>query len=141
MCIVQKARGEPATETTFYRAGGLPPGQVMQLPRVRRIPSAASEEEELVVALGTGALLAVVSVLGSPYVRWQETAYPNLQSRFGRLARPGPHGGALHAIVLVGRVAGEFHALDPHFPAHSPIRIDDDAFASFFGGHAYVADP
>jgi hypothetical protein len=34
-----------------------------------------------------------------------------------------------------------FAALDPYFPAHAPLQIDDDAFASFFGGHAYVADP
>jgi hypothetical protein len=94
------------------------------------------------VALTTGALLAVVTVMSSPYVKWlSSSGAPGTMSRHGRLAAPGDYGGGLHAIVLVGRYASGFTALDPYFPAHDPMLVDDDAFASFFAGHAYVADP
>lgn len=102
---------------------------------------AESEAREITVELATGALLVVVTVMGSPYVRWQELAYPALRSKHGRMAPPGDYGGVLHAIAIVGRSADGFFALDPYFPAHPPLAIDDDAFASFFAGHAYAADP
>jgi hypothetical protein len=142
MCIIQKARGEAPTEAAFHGdAVRQPPALVTTLPRVRRIPSSADEERELLVELTTGALVAVVTVLACPYVLWQNARYPALVSKHGPLAVAGTFGGHLHAIALIERTVDGFAALDPYFPAHAPLQIDDDAFASFFGGHAYVADP
>lgn len=142
MCIIQKARGAAPSEAAFHGGEAWhPPGTVLTLPRVRRIPSAADQQRELAVELGTGALVAIVTVLGCPYVLWQETRYPSLVTRHPRLAHPGKSGGDLHAIALVGRTPDGFLALDPYFAAHAPLLVDDDAFVSFFAGHAYVADP
>jgi len=95
----------------------------------------------LEVALRTDAVLAIVTVLASPYVAWQRRVGWALTSAHGVLAAPGPYGGGLHAIALVERTPDGFRALDPYFPAHHAFEIDDDAFVSFFAGHAYVVEP
>lgn len=142
-CIVQKARGLAPTEAALRESASPRPlhplGLVLALPRTR-VLSGASLEREIPVELATGALAAIVTVLSCPYVLWQQMNYPSLHTRHGRLASPARWGGPLHAIALVARSSDGFLALDPYFVAHDALAVDDDAFASFFGGHAAVAD-
>jgi len=99
------------------------------------------QEREIELALRSDALLAVVTVMSSPYVAWQQRVGWPLASIHGPLAQPDTFDGGLHAIVLVGRKADRFSALDSYFPAHDAFDIDDDAVATFFAGHAYIAEP
>lgn len=141
MCMIQRWRGERATEEAFHdpaTTAGSGLHLARSLPGTRSLPLYGTEDIRL--SLNTDEIVVAV-VHGPPYVLWQRRVYPDLQSRHGPLCPPGSYGGPLHAIVLARDDAGQFDVLDPYFPnAAQPLRMTHDDFERCFAGHAVAAE-
>lgn len=139
MCMIQQWRGQQPTEQTFLAL--TPRHDPMLVPRhlahIQRKYLAFGSERELEVALLSD-FIAAASMISDAYGPWLHRSYPALRSPHGPFT--GTMG--LHMVVLIGRVRDAYDLLDPFFAGTSqPLRIDDDAFAKCFGGHAFIATP
>lgn len=136
ICMILRLRGESAEESAIHSEH---PGLSLVLAMRDAHHVSAYDVEELRVSLGTDEVVAI-TVHGPPYVKWQESAYPDLVSGHGRMCAPADFGGPLHAVLLVGCDEDGFFLLDPYFASHGqPLYMTQRALLRCFSGHAVAA--
>lgn len=147
VCIVQRARGAPASQESVAKELGAGSRRGFELEAAARVvggtylacdPSAASYLQTFRVYLSCRKLI-IVQVFASEIDALCVERDPTPESPHGRLC-VSPYG-QLHAIVLVAHEGRRFHYLDPFFERENqPFTLAVNDFVEAFQGACVVAD-
>lgn len=135
MCMIQRWRDETPTEKRFYdeNPGGDPYYIIEALPRVEGRSVEPHMDHALRLHLKRGRVV-VVKALVRNYESWRATAYPQLRSPHGTMTS------GHHVVVLISDTNYGYRLLDPFYRGDAqPLEVADEAFTSWFVGHAFIA--